>query len=159
MNNEYNDVQLEKNVKVSAMLKQEPIVDLIHEIDTEDIFVATSYLVDLPSLIYPYEDSDNVCLKVNKKELMKVLEVGKAYLNGVSALTLAINELYQLQDYMRVDLAAEQTLRPTKRLVNCIGIAFNDKNLIMDSDIISNKSFNELLHSKTIESIYILLSK
>ena len=49
------------------MLKQEPIVDLIHEIDTEDIFVATSYLVDLPSLIYPYEDSDNVCLKVNKK--------------------------------------------------------------------------------------------
>ena len=90
---------------------------------------------------------------------MKVLEVGKAYLNGVSTLTLAINELYQLQDYMRVDLAAEQTLRPTKRLVNCIGMAFNDKNLIMDSDIISNKSFKDLLHSKTVESIYILLSK
>ncbi|MCU7679412.1 hypothetical protein ACWGKR_30820 [Bacillus thuringiensis] len=141
------------------MLKQEAVVELLQEIDTEDIFVATSYLVDLPSFIYPYEDSDNVCLKINKKELIKLLEVGKAYLNGVSTITLAINELYQLQDCMRVDLAAEQTLRPTKRLVNCIGIALNDKNLIMNLDIISNKSLNDLLHSKTIESIYVLLSK
>ncbi|MFP5051037.1 hypothetical protein ACI7MO_09955 [Bacillus paranthracis] len=111
----------EKNMKDNVNT-----IQAIKSLKSKSILVAMSYLEDVPTFIKPNILNDDVCLLVDKEFILSVLSQNRFTDNGISSISLSIGELMKWSKRLGIVYSDQQTMHQNKRMVKCIGIAFDE---------------------------------